>query len=89
MTYELVVRESFNISGRGAAIFFDGSAEGLPIGGSFAVFIDRPDGSRLESVAAVEFALQTQPVLHEHPALVLAGLHKDEVPPDSVVSITL
>lgn len=84
---QLVVEETFDISGRGAAVVFRGSPEGLPLGRVFSVFVQRPDGSTIQAQATVEFFLRRQPQPSEHAALLLKGIAKSAVPSMSIVRV--
>lgn len=81
------MEETFAISGRGVAVVFRGSSEGLPAGVPLRARVHRADGSTLDVAAFVEWLLRRQPVVDERAALLLRGATKAELPRGTRIEI--
>lgn len=80
----IVVSESFEIAGRGVAVFLDRFGD-WGVGENFEVCITSPDGTELTSRASVEFVRRSHPNPHELPVLLIHSASAATVPMGSTI----
>ncbi|MBL8955458.1 MAG: hypothetical protein JNK82_32085 [Myxococcaceae bacterium] len=80
MAAPIVVEESFDLEGRGAAVVDRGAELKLRTGAPIAVRVLGAGERSFECTAFVELVLRRTPSPHERHALLLVGISKSAVP---------
>ncbi len=82
MPIEHEIVETFEITGRGAAVIIDEVPQ-RSVGKPHQVEILTPDGEVIRAEAYKEWLLRRQPTPIEKEAYLLKGIHKNRIPPGS------
>lgn len=84
MTNEFPIVEVFEISGRGAVAVVD-MPTGRDVGRAHRVQLLKPSGELVTTEASKEWLLRRRPAATESEAFMLKGIHKDDVPPGTLI----